>query len=132
MNVELIAAALAAGATAGVSDAAGAAVKDAYDQLKRLLKPRLRGDARAALESDETEPDVWTARIGEELTASGADMDPEVMAAVEHLRDRISEATKVNNNFTNAWGVQNGNHNVQTNYFGDQPQRGVAGKSTGS
>lgn len=77
--VEIVTAALAAGAGAGLKDTASAAVMDAYAELKRLLRPWVRGDARQSLEADETEPDVWKARIGEELTASGAADDKQVL-----------------------------------------------------
>ncbi len=84
-GMEIIAAALAAGATAGVTNTATTAVQDAYTGLKKLLRPWLRGDARTALEADETEPDVWQARVGDDLTASGAADDDEVRALAERL-----------------------------------------------
>ncbi|MEV4344779.1 hypothetical protein AB0J83_09910 [Actinoplanes sp. NPDC049596] len=83
--VEIVAAALAAGAGAGLKDTASAAVADAYAELKRMLRPWVRGEARQALETDETEPGVWEARIGEELTASGAADDEEVLALARRL-----------------------------------------------
>lgn len=83
--VEVIASALAAGAAAGAKDTASAAVKDAYTGLKGLLRPRVRGEARVALEADETDAGVWEARLGEELTASGAVEDEDVLAAAQRL-----------------------------------------------
>ncbi|MEK8106598.1 hypothetical protein NKG94_17570 [Micromonospora sp. M12] len=65
---QVITAALAAGAGAGLKDTASAAVRDAYAGLKALLKQRFggrEGEAVQALEADETEPGVWQARIGE-------------------------------------------------------------------
>jgi hypothetical protein len=86
--VEVIAAALAAGAGAGLRDTASAAVRDAYAGLKDLLKRRI-GDLDdqtvQALEADETEPGVWQARIGDALTASGAASDKQVLAAAGRL-----------------------------------------------
>jgi hypothetical protein len=84
-NIEVIVAALAAGASAGVTNTATAAVQDAYLGLKNLLRPRVRGDARAALDADETEQGVWETRIGEELAASGAADDEQVLAAAMRL-----------------------------------------------
>jgi hypothetical protein len=84
-GIEVIVAALAAGASAGVSNTASVAVQDAYAGFKKLLRPWLRGDARAALEADETEPGVWQTRIGDELTASGAADDGQVRTVAEQL-----------------------------------------------
>lgn len=86
--VEVIMAALAAGAGAGLTDTASAAVRDAYAGLKDLLKRRV-GDhdekAAQALEADETDPGVWQARIGDALTASGVASDEEVLATARRL-----------------------------------------------
>src|SRR4051812_39466464 len=86
--VELITAALAAGAGAGLKDSASTAVRDAYAGLRDLLRRRV-GDhdeqAVQALEADETEPGVWQARIGEALTTSGAADDEQVLAAARRL-----------------------------------------------
>ncbi|RZU46553.1 hypothetical protein EV385_6627 [Krasilnikovia cinnamomea] len=82
---DVIVAALAAGASAGITSTATSAVQDAYAGLKKLLRPWLRGQAREALEADETEPGVWQALIGGELDASGATQDGEVVAAAERL-----------------------------------------------
>ncbi len=88
-NIELIVAALAAGATAGVTDTASAAVRDAYAGYKAMLKPWVRGEARAALEADETDAGVWQAQLGEELTVSGAVDDERVLAAATALLDAV-------------------------------------------
>jgi hypothetical protein len=86
-DVEVIVAALAAGAGAGSSDAAKAAVMDVYAGLRDALRRRLAGrrDAERALEADETDPEVWQARLGHDLTDSGADRDEHVLAAARHL-----------------------------------------------
>ncbi|MEU8821641.1 hypothetical protein [Actinoplanes sp. NPDC048796] len=118
---EVIAAALAAGATAGMKDTASAAVKDAYSGLKRVLRPWLRGDARQALEADETEPDVWEALIGDELDASGAVEDEEVLTVARRLLALVdpdgSAAGKFLVDAREAKGVQVGDHNTQHNTF---------------
>lgn len=86
--VEVITAALAAGAGAGVKDAASAAVKDAYAGLKVLLKRRLGSEddeVAQALEADEPEPGVWEARIGDALAESGAVDDQQILDAARRL-----------------------------------------------
>ncbi|AEV87854.1 hypothetical protein ACWT_6841 [Actinoplanes sp. SE50] len=84
-NLEVIVAALAAGAGAGVKDTASAAVKDAYAGLKTMLRPWVRGDARAALDADETDETALQGRLAKELQASGAVEDEQVLAAAQRL-----------------------------------------------
>ncbi len=93
--VELIAAALAAGATAGVTGAASTAVQDAYNGLKGLLRRRIRDDdgAAEALDADETEPGVWQARVGDALTDSGAVEDEQILAMARRLLDLAAPQT---------------------------------------
>ncbi|MFI0793477.1 hypothetical protein ACH4OY_12395 [Micromonospora rubida] len=78
-GVELIAAALAAGAGAGTS----AAAVDVYAGLRDALRRRLTGRraAEQLLEADETDPGVWERRIGAELADSGADRDERILTA---------------------------------------------------
>jgi hypothetical protein len=85
--VEVIVAALAAGAGAGVKDTASAAVQDAYTSLKDILKGKLAGRAAAvqALEADETESDVWQGRIGGALTAAGVADDDQILDTARRL-----------------------------------------------
>ncbi|MEV6801393.1 hypothetical protein AB0M91_24075 [Micromonospora rifamycinica] len=86
--VEVITAALAVGAGAGMKDTASAAIKDAYDGLKALLKRRLAitdDQVVQALEADETDPGVWQARLGEALTVSGAVDDEQILGAARRL-----------------------------------------------
>jgi hypothetical protein len=86
--VEVITAALAAGAGVGVKDTASAAVKDAYTGLKALLQRRLGAQGEEvvqALEADETEPGVWQARIGDALVGSGAIDDQLILDAAQRL-----------------------------------------------
>jgi hypothetical protein len=85
--VDVIVAALAAGAAAGAKGTASEAVKDAYGLLKVLLRRRFTGreQARAALEAEQTEPGVWQATIGHDLTDSGATTDEQVLAAAREL-----------------------------------------------
>ncbi|XVU24193.1 hypothetical protein ACQPZJ_44345 [Actinoplanes sp. CA-054009] len=122
--VEVITAALAAGAGAGMKDTASATVKDAYAGLKALLKQHLgRHDEQAvqALEADETAPGVWQARIGDALTGSGAAADGQVVAAAQRLLQLTdpagSAAGKYQVDLRKAKGVQVGDHNTQHNTF---------------
>lgn len=115
-GTEIIAAALAAGATAGVSDVASTAVEDAYRRLKELLAGKLAGRtaATAVLQAEEQEADVWLARIGRDLSSSGADRDERILAAAQVL---LSLADRPGIDVRHAKGVQIGDHNQQTNHF---------------
>ncbi|MEG3636729.1 hypothetical protein [Micromonospora palythoicola] len=88
-GIELIAAALAAGALAGTTGAASDAVRDAYAALSGLLRARLanRPGAQQALEVPEPDPDSWVAAIGDDLTAVRADQDEDVLDAARTLLD---------------------------------------------
>ncbi|MGX6608285.1 hypothetical protein ACWKSP_40130 [Micromonosporaceae bacterium Da 78-11] len=99
-NIELIVAALTAGASAGVTNTATTAVQDAYAGLKSVLRPRVRGEARAALDADETDEDVWQARLADELDASGAAEDEQVRAAAERLLGLADPAKAATYNIT--------------------------------
>lgn len=114
--VEVIAAALAAGAGAGLTGTASAAVQDAYAGLKDLLRRRVGGPA---LEADETEPGVWQARLGDALTASGAADDERILAAARQLLALADPALSATYqvDLREAKGVQVGDHNTQTNTF---------------
>jgi hypothetical protein len=86
-GVELIAAALAAGVTAGISGTASEAVRDVYLALKRMLADTLadRDDARPRLDAQDTEPAAWQIRLGDDLAACGADTDERILALARRL-----------------------------------------------
>lgn len=89
-GVELIMAALAAGASAGVTNATSGAIADAYAGLKALLSRR---------------PD--------DLAESARDDD--VLAAARHLMTLVD--TRYHVDLREARGVQVGDHNTQVNRF---------------
>jgi hypothetical protein len=105
--VDVIVAALAAGATAGVSGTASEAVKDGYLVLKSLIRRRFAGrdTARAALEAEQTEPEVWQATIGADLLESGAASDEQILAAARELLAMADPAKAATFNIT---GTVNG------------------------
>jgi hypothetical protein len=119
----MIAAALAAGGTAGVTNTASAAVQDAYTGLRAALRRRLSGrdQAEQALEAQETAPDVWQARLGADLADSGADRDDAVLAAAQRLLTLVepagTRAGKYTVDLREAKGVQVGDGNTQHNAF---------------
>ncbi|RSN60634.1 hypothetical protein DMH01_15180 [Amycolatopsis sp. WAC 04182] len=132
-SVELVVAALAAGAAAGAGETASAAVKDAYTGLKSLASRALRrakavpAEVVEMVESDAvtlTEDETRTAgrrELTAALTAAGAGDDEELVAAalkVLELTDpEGTRAGKYRVLLHGNQGVQVGDHNTQTNTF---------------
>lgn len=83
-----------------MTNTASAAVQDAYAGLKKLILPWVRDEGRLALEADETESDVWQARLGEELTASGAADDDKILQAAKRLLVLADPAKAATRNIT--------------------------------
>jgi hypothetical protein len=92
--VSLIVGALAAGASAGVRDAATAAVKEAYQGLKAAVSARFAGhrSAEMILAQHESDPDTWAAPLEKALRETGAAADPVVVAVAEQLRRLLDAA----------------------------------------
>ncbi|MFF6777963.1 hypothetical protein ACFY8W_31045 [Streptomyces sp. NPDC012637] len=127
-GVELILAALATGAAAGVTESAGSAVRDAYAGLREALRLRRvaedgreDSETRELLEAEEVEPGLWEARLRERLVEVGADRDEVVLAAARLLLERADGAdarpARYEVHADQAKGVQVGDHNTQTNTF---------------
>jgi len=113
--VELIAAALAAGATAGVTDVATTAVKDTYAELKRLVSSRPQvAETIAVLEGEQAPAMEWRARLAGEITE-----DEAVLVVARRLLDLTGTPVgpKYQVDLREAKGVQIGDHGTQTNTF---------------
>ena len=84
--VTLVVAALAAGASAGVTDAAAQGVKDAYAALKSLVLRKATGRPDAfAVEEHAADPKTYEAPVAKLVRESGAAEDAEVLAAARRL-----------------------------------------------
>jgi len=101
--VSLIVAALAAGASTALKDAAGDAVKDAYDGLKSLLKRKLGKNpaAEIAIDKHEESPEVWEKPLEAEIKEAGVADDEEVVRSAQDLMRLVDPA-----------GAQAGKYNV--------------------
>lgn len=123
-GIELILAALLAGATAGAKDTTKTAIADAYGALKSLLHRRLayRDQAQQIVDAAEIEPGAWQAHLGAELTATGVDRDAEVLAAARKLLEASdpdgARAGKYQVDISGGQGIQvgDGTVHVDTNY----------------
>jgi len=92
--VTLILTALAAGAALGVKDTASAAVKDAYEGLKTLVRKRFAGrrDGELVLARYEEAPDTWKDPLTAELTEAGAAADEHLVTAAQALMQLVDAA----------------------------------------
>jgi hypothetical protein len=92
--VTVIETALAAGAGTGVKDTATQAVKDAYAGLKALVLRRVKDQptGEVAVIEHEKDPQTWAAPLAKTLTTSGADRDPELIAAAQRLMELLDPA----------------------------------------
>ena len=91
--MELILAALIAGATAAAKDTAGAAVKDAYNGLKALLKKKFEKDALAQAMVDAKPEEIKQAEflLKNKIVEAGVDKDNEITELAQDLLDKLKE-----------------------------------------
>jgi phenylalanyl-tRNA synthetase alpha subunit len=119
--MELILAALIAGATAAAKDTASVAVKDAYNGLKALLKKKLgeTSDLVDAVNKLEKSPDREDrkATVKTELEIAKVNDDPEIVKKAEELMKQEDPE-----------GLQGGKYNIHIT-GGTQ---GVVGKNSGT
>jgi hypothetical protein len=122
--ISLILAALLAGVVKGAGQAATSAVQDAYAGLRDALKRRLAGKpaAQDAVEQYVQDPEAWKGNLEVHLKQAGADRDQGVLDAAASVMQQVdpdgAKSGKYNVNLTGAQGVQVGDANTQTNYFG--------------
>lgn len=98
--MELILAALIAGATAATKDVAGTATKDAYNGLKALIKKKFEKDALAQAMVDAKPEDIKQAEglLKAKMTEVGIDKDAEILkAAAEILKKEDPQGAKEGN-----------------------------------
>ena len=99
-------------------------MKDAYAQLKALVKMRFAGRPKGELVLAECEaaPQTWKAPLAAELSAAGAEGDLDLLAAAQTLMSLIDEDGTRSGKYLvtvhDSKGVQVGDHNTQTNTFG--------------
>ncbi len=121
--ITLIVTALATGAASGITETASSAVRDAYVSLRALVRKRLAGrpDAELVLAKHETSPDTWQVPLIAVLGEVGADRDTDLVTAAQALMDLVDKAGAGAGKYTvdvrDAYGVQVGDHNRQSNTF---------------
>lgn len=119
--MEIILAALIAGATAAAKDTATAAVKDAYEGLKTLLKKKFEKDAVAKAMIDAEPEDLKETEdlLKNKITKAGIDKDEEIVKKAEEIMKQEDPE-----------GFEAGRYNTTVNVQGDVI--GVAGTNTGT
>lgn len=128
--ITLIITALAAGAASGFRETASAAVMDAYEGLKGLVRKRLSGrrDGDLVLARHAEAPKAWEGPLAAELEAAGADHDQNLVAAAQAMMKLVdaagSRAGKYTVDVRGSQGVQIGDHNTQHNTFSARSSEG--------
>ncbi|WP_433722326.1 hypothetical protein ACQP0C_21170 [Nocardia sp. CA-129566] len=119
----IIVTALIAGAAAGGSDAASAAVRDGYAAIRSRIG-RVAGDSetQTAIEANDVAPGTNIAEVRAALARAQAGDDEQLRAAAVELlsqlpSDRVDQA-RIRIDVSDAQGVQIGDHNTQSNTFG--------------
>ncbi|MFG2593653.1 hypothetical protein [Streptomyces sp. NPDC048438] len=126
-GVDLIVAALAAGTSAGLTDAASGAVGNAYGCLLDAVRRRLGGgaggetEASNVLAAGEVESEVWEARLRRALAQADAENDGELVSAARTLLEELRSTVPPKGTYvvdaSHAQGAQVGDGNSQTNTF---------------
>ena len=119
--MEIILAALIAGATAAAKDTATVAVKDAYEGLKTLLKKKFEKDALAQAMIDAKPEDIKQAEglLKTNITEAGIAQDDAIVKAAQTImkQEDPEGASTGKYDLRGAQGVQLGDYSTQTNTF---------------
>ncbi|MEU6022589.1 hypothetical protein [Micromonospora sp. NPDC047134] len=117
-GIELIVAALAGGATAGLTGAADTAVQDAYAALRDLLRRKLssRRDAEQVLDAQVPEPSELLSRLGDDLDAVGAGNDSQVLVAAQRLLGLVDPGGTASGRYALTAHGKTGDLHITTNY----------------
>jgi hypothetical protein len=122
--ITLIVTALAAGAASALQDDAKESVKAAYSRLRGKIMKNFSGlrVGELALAEHENAPDIWEPQLRAELAATGAADNPDLVDTAQALMSLVDEAGAQSGKYVvsvhGSQGVQMGDHNTQTNYFG--------------
>ncbi|MFC0541898.1 RIP homotypic interaction motif-containing protein [Kutzneria chonburiensis] len=123
--IEIVLAALTAGATAGLTDTASSAVKDAYRGLLILTRKVLQGNSSHdddVLEGELVDPQQHQEALTKALTAADAGSNEDLVAAARRLLALTdpegTKAGKYTVNVRDSKGVQVGDGNTMTLNFG--------------
>jgi hypothetical protein len=130
--ISLILAALAAGASAGISGTMSRAVEDAYASLKAKVVQALRGDHESlkVLEQHDARPQLFRDQMGQIVSSRGLHEDADLLRAAQSFLAGLDPAGAAKGRYSidarDSQGLVAGDHNTVTQHFGgrgDQAQR---------
>ena len=126
-SVELVVAALTAGAAAGVTETASTAVQDSYQGLKARVLSVLRergsasGEVVERVQADAVDGTEHQLELAAALQEADARVDSEMVAAAQHMLELVDPDGMASGKYRMVVhgnkGVQIGDHNTQTNTF---------------
>ena len=125
-----IVAALGAGAISGLTETSKTGITDAYQALKDLLAKKfgLKSQVVQAVDHLEAKPESASRQEGlqEEIIATQAEQDTEVLAAAKHLLTLLQPQQAGLGKFTiqnnaRVQGQTIGDHNTISQQFGERP-----------
>lgn len=126
--VNLIEAALAAGAIGIAKAIFGEADKQAYQSLKTLVQGQFAGksDAELVLVKHEKKPSAWREPLKEVLVETGADKEEDIIEAAQKLMNLVNSQPAAMSKFNtqvygNVEGFVQGDHATVTMTFNDKP-----------
>ncbi len=119
--VTLIIAALAAGASKGLTDAAATAIGDSYQQFKAAIMKRLAGHPKAesTLKDYLDDPDTYEKPMIKQVTDAQLDTDDQILrlaaAVLENSDPAGAQVGKYIIDMRHVRNAQAGDHNTQHN-----------------
>src|SRR6266566_3615302 len=124
--VNVVLAALAAGAATAAKDTASQAVKDAYSGLRALVKNRFekKPQAEVALAEYEKDQDTWQKPLQKSLVETGADQDEAIVQQAQQVLKLVNPQQasqgKYNVQIGEGKGIVIGDHAQVTQTFDEQ------------
>ncbi|GAA1308068.1 RIP homotypic interaction motif-containing protein [Saccharothrix xinjiangensis] len=120
-SVDFVMAAVAAGAAAGLTDTASAAVRDSYSALKRLVVKGARREGVEPVTEEQVEDPGEHVRVREALEAAGVAADSELVAAARRVLEAADPQGAHQGKYTvdlrDSKAVQVGDHNTMNVTF---------------
>jgi len=128
--LSLILAALATGAAASVKDTASEMVKDSYSGLKALIQRKFASKSKAerVLIEYEEDPETYEKPLKKALIEEHLEQDQDVIIAAQELMTLVQPQQAALGKFSvqvtggTVNGVNQGDQNTITQYFGSVPQ----------
>jgi hypothetical protein len=109
--IEMILAALAVGVSKAAQEVGSSFFKDAYEQLKQLLKAKFADNekAKTALDDYEQDSDTYKKPLKKEMESAGIATDEEILKRAQAIMEKADpEGEKVGKYKVNLYGTSQG------------------------